>query len=41
MVINIYDNNVMATRNKEQVEKLWDEMNKFKDHIFEWINFGL
>jgi hypothetical protein len=41
MVINIHDNNVLATRNKENLEKLWEEMNKFKDHTLEWINSGL
>jgi len=36
MTINIHNNKVQTTRDAEQIAKIWDELNRYKDMSVKW-----
>lgn len=41
MVLNIHDNQVQVLRDSEQIQKIWEELNKFRDVALKWEHTSL
>ena len=41
MTINIHNNKVQTTRDAEQIAKIWDELNRYKDMSVKWNQLAL